>query len=148
MNLAMKPSDFDISYVHFLDLKKNTIIDGNYSKIVYKDPNVVFNGVYLYFRLYCHETNNDDEYKMCLTSQNKEIIKSLTVVEEQIIHLYKSLYKNTKYPVYALKTQLDSGYLKAYKSIESTVLSNIYVLRITGIWENKKNIGIAYKIMN
>ena len=49
MNLACNISEFDIENTFFLDIKKNIIIDGTFTKIIYSTSNVTFNGIYLIF---------------------------------------------------------------------------------------------------
>lgn len=49
MNLACNISDFEIENTFFLDIKKNIIIDGTFTKIIYSTSNVSFNGIYLIF---------------------------------------------------------------------------------------------------
>ena len=49
MNLACNISDFEIENTFFLDIKKNVIIDGTFTKMIYSTSNVTFNGIYLIF---------------------------------------------------------------------------------------------------
>ena len=49
MNLACNISDFEIENTFFLDIKKNVIIDGTFTKMIYSTSNVTFNGIYLKF---------------------------------------------------------------------------------------------------
>jgi hypothetical protein len=49
MNLACNISDFEIEKTVFLDIKKNIIIDGTFTKLIYSTSNVIFNGIYLIF---------------------------------------------------------------------------------------------------
>ena len=49
MNLACNIFDFEIENTFFLDIKKNIIIDGTFTKMIYSTSNVTFNGIYLIF---------------------------------------------------------------------------------------------------
>lgn len=48
MNLLCDVSTFDPYHVCFLDTKKNMVIDGNFTKIIYSDKIVSLNGLYIY----------------------------------------------------------------------------------------------------
>ena len=46
-----------------------------------------------------------------------------------------------------LKKQIESGFMKIYKEHSTnSVPSNIYILKISGIWESSGEIGITYKL--
>ena len=48
MNLLCDVSMFQVNHIFFLDTKKNMVIDGKFTKIVYSDSVVSLNGLYLY----------------------------------------------------------------------------------------------------
>jgi hypothetical protein len=192
MNMVIDIKTFNPTAISFLDLKKNNIIDGNFSKIIYGDSNITFNGVYLCFHIIPHHviTYNESNYSVYYLDSNQfntNVIAELSAVESAIIDYYKELYKINKTSVYQLKTQLQSGNVKIYKR-EQYVFSGgggdeipmssapltqrvthhyytnafsgmaerndmrhrkemkNYLLKISGIWENKFNVGITYKM--
>jgi hypothetical protein len=167
MNLIININDYQTSNVSFSDFKKNMIIDGIFSKILYIDnlTTVEFNGLYLYFNIISHQiysynnnnnANNNLFYININNYNNESLIKNLIKIEYEIIEKYKYLYKINKTSVYSLKNQLNSGNVKIYKSAflflpnittsSSSTLSKTFVLKISGVWENKNSIGITYKI--
>ena len=48
MNLLCDISTFNPNHLFFLDAKKNMVIDGKFTKLVYSDSMVSLNGLYLY----------------------------------------------------------------------------------------------------
>lgn len=48
MNLLCDISTFNPNYLFFLDTKKNMVVDGKFTKLVYSDSIVSLNGLYLY----------------------------------------------------------------------------------------------------
>jgi hypothetical protein len=168
MNLVCNISDFDIEKMFFLDIKKNIIIDGTFTKIIYSTSNVIFNGIYLLFpiigqscELNKKNTNVSDtsfggKYYIStfsiLNKNNINIIKELNRIEHSIIEYAKDYFNINKINVYSLRNQLKHGNIKIYNShydepdIHPTRESCI--IKISGIWENDQNIGITYKFLN
>ena len=70
MNLACNISDFEIDNTCFLDIKKNIIIDGTFTKLVYSTTNVIFNGIYLLFPI-IRTTNEDKKNIICKINYKK-----------------------------------------------------------------------------
>jgi hypothetical protein len=176
MNLVINIDDFNLQYISFLDLKKNNIIEGNFSKIIYSDSNVSCNGIFLHFKMILHNNylHNEPAYKMYFVdfnSLNINISKQLLEIEDKIIKCYKETYKIQKTSFYSLKNQLIGGVLKVHNSpgiltipeiIKPTTplhyipslsmkkllqMQKSYLLKISGIWENKTSVGITYKII-
>lgn len=194
MNMVVDIKDFDKNEITFLDMKKNNIIDGNFSDIIYDNSDVTFNGIFIGFYIIPHHIityNDSSNYGLFYIDTNKEynmnVISDLIAIEHSIIEYYKDLYKINKTSIYQLKTQLQSGIIKIYKKehYQQTSKSNElnrspntvhhfytnaymcgkdetkereigetmnrkknknYLLKISGIWENKISIGITYKI--
>jgi len=222
MNMAIDIKQFDPISITFMGIKKNNIINGHFSKIIYGDSLVTLNGIYIYFQIIpnyvvsfleplTHDTekgNNKrkNEYSIFYIDSNNfnvNIIQQLSSIEHSVIEYYKELYKINKTSVHQLKTQLCSGNIKIYKSdidnsnspstgkpslsvgpytsklnnsstshtpsrstlhhyytntftnmsikeIEDSHVCNEmrnYLLKISGIWENKFSLGITYKII-
>jgi len=213
MNLACNISDFEIENTFFLDIKKNIIIDGTFTKIIYSTSNVSFNGIYLIFpiiqftdlnhHMTCegqfitktssiiplitrqdgpfiiNRTFNDwkrfdpliqpiqngGKYHISsfsiLNQHNINIIKELNRIEHTIIEYAKEFFNINKINIYSLRNQLKQGNIKIYNSHSDKVRQtsslalhtneneyNNIIIKISGIWENDKNIGITYKFLN
>jgi len=196
--MTVEISQFEPLSISFLEMKKNNIINGFFSKIIYGDSNVTFNGIYIYFQIIPNHIvsytenvfvkeneSNKNEYSIFYLDSNNfnsNIIDKLSLIEYDIIEYYKELYKINKTSVYQLKTQLKTGNIKIYKNEKSIVSSKMkdsndfphavhhyytdtftnmslkdvgfrkemkkYLLKISGIWENKSSVGITYKIID
>jgi len=209
MNMAIDMKQFEPLLISFSETKKNNIINGNFSKIIYSDSNITFNGLYIYFQIIPHHVvryndkkcQNDEQkilskndysiFYLDSNSFNINIVNSLSTIENDIIEYYKELNKVDKISVYQLKTQLESGNIKIYKNENNkkdekpNIINNNnnnvvkrhystihhyytnaytnmslkeaeergirkemknYLLKISGIWENKFSVGITYKI--
>ena len=219
MNIAIDIKQFDPTYISFSEIKKNNIINGDFSKIIYGDANITFNGLYIYFQVipnhivsYIDTDERVDEtgvirkndyciFYLDSNNFNLNVVNELSAIEHNIIEYYKDLYKINKSSVYQLKTQLQTGNIKIYKnelvrggiSISSSEAKELnketdrhsqsndikkyrsaihhyytnaftnmtlkesedagirkemknYLLKVSGIWENKFSVGITYKI--
>ena len=51
MNMAIDIKQFDPTDITFMGIKKNNIINGHFSKIIYGNSIVTFNGIYIYFQI-------------------------------------------------------------------------------------------------
>ena len=47
MNLFIKHDDFNINYLQFLNTKKNLIMDGNFTKIMYSNEIMSMSGLFI-----------------------------------------------------------------------------------------------------
>jgi len=220
MNIAIDIKQFDPTYISFSEIKKNNVINGDFSKIIYGDSNITFNGLYIYFQIipnhivsYIDTDERIDEtgvlrkndyciFYLDSNNFNLNVINELSTIEHSIIEYYKDVFKINKTSVYQLKTQLQTGNIKIYKndtikrsipfSIEAkqstketdkrpqssnsgikkyrsaihhyytNAFTNMtlkeaedagirkemknYLLKVSGIWENKFSVGITYKI--
>lgn len=69
MNLLCDISTFNLNHLFFLDTKKNMVIDGKFTKLVYSDSMVSLNGLYLYCPieiLHSHISQTSYEYDKVL----------------------------------------------------------------------------------
>ena len=58
------------------------------------------------------------------------------------------MYQNShKFPVYNLTTQLRSCSVKLFDDIDKKLDECNLVLKISGMWENDKEIGITFKFI-
>ena len=138
----------DIKNVHFMENKKNIIIDGFFTKIIYFDHVCTLNAIYIHFPIQYNEKilNN---YVFFNPLNNHLLIKKIALLEEEITHYYKEELNITKPISYSLSNQLNSGKIKIFKEYnkDNNFNNSRYVLKISGIWENHREIGIAYKFL-
>lgn len=148
----MDCSQFDIHKMHFLDTKKNIIIDGIFTKIVYLDECVSLNAVYIIFPCKCcidrTPVRNNIMFSVN-TQESQDIIK----LEENILNAYMKHYQvNNKRMNTNLSMQLMNGRTRLYREGNSgddstTHMNPEIILKISGVWENEHEIGITYKFV-
>jgi hypothetical protein len=155
MNLVFDISTFRPEHIHFLETKKNIIMDGNFTKIIYSDEFLTMNGIYISFPIQIGPTDkivNKNNIQFNIHSiHNAALMKELARLENYVVGYYKRTYSNDKRLKNSLAAQLYTGFLKMYKEFnydKSIVRKNPrYVLKISGIWENHDEIGITYKFI-
>ena len=92
MNIIIDISQIEYMNFVFLEKKKNIIVDGYFTKIIYSDPFVTFNNIYINCPIQIQYISNDSSVKNSVffnTSHNIGVIKMITKLEEQIIESYK-----------------------------------------------------------
>jgi len=153
--------------IHFLDKKRNIIMDGEFTKIIFSDELITINGFYILCNMQFHISsdknvlNKNILYFQPYHSSNIPLLKIYSELEKQILDYYKECYGSVKTPVYSLHNQLHSGNVRIYKSFNATpetslppppppgfsILPKQYSIKISGIWETDRNIGITYKFL-
>ena len=160
MNVVLDLNDLHEQYICFLETKKNIVIDGYFTKILYSNDIVTMNGIYLFFPLqtiHVDKIINKNIMSFNPTElSNYDLITKISSLEEKIIEYYKFINSNTKRGVYTMNTQLMTGRLKLYKETYETYFTNRptsstshlkIVLKISGVWENNNEIGLTYKFI-
>jgi hypothetical protein len=153
MNFVFDINDFQIENLHLFEKKKNIVVDGIFTKMIYSDRLLSMNGIYLNFPLEIHSNqnnfNNKNIYFYSYTKTNSYYIKELSLIEEYIVNYYKNFYNVNKMNSMVLTKQLQSGFFKLYKEQhnDKTVGKTRLVLKISGIWETKTEIGITFKLL-
>jgi len=133
---------------------KNSIMQhSNFYKIVYSNNLLSLNGLYILFNL--KMLNQNKEKIIFNYLDNKFIIDQIAYIEEYILNLINS----NKNKIYKITELLTNGYIKycyndnlsydniSYNSINSTNSNKSLILKISGLWETKENIGITFKII-
>ena len=152
MLLTFKLNDILIYNVFFLETRKNIIMDGKFTKIIYSDENIVMNGVYM--NVYLNEYTYDKSYSRIImkdTKNNISIIKKLSDIEYYILKYFNHINGTDKKIQLLLKEQLDTLVIKVYREncpyVNGFNVNSQFVLKISGVWEDNSNIGLTYKIM-
>lgn len=160
--------NIDYNNIIICDPIKNSIIDySSFYKIIYSNNYISYNGLFTIFRVnnvtinkdkVFFNNNNDDE--------NNIVFNKLKHIEEDITKLCsKSKIKKINYK---LKDFLNNNYfkfvnnddmnkfnnfnnLKLLSNSNSSVVSNsdyhYFILKISGLWETRENIGMTFKII-
>lgn len=153
MNVVFKLEDVKLNQIFFLDTKKNMLMDGNFTKIIYSDPVLCTNGLYILFPIIPNGhnkiMNKNFIYFQPYDIENISIIKQFSELEENLVEYYKSLYGSSKKCVPILCDQLYNGNFKVYKETNEIGdnRTKTYIIKISGLWEDQSNIGLTYKFM-
>ena len=135
--------------IRYLYPKKNTIMDGEFTKILYSKYNVTLNGLYIYLPINIEKTNSDSHVR-CIssTSNNITIMQDLKNLKLYILNNFKSYSKRNKIFEPVISNQLNTNTIRVYHdNNNSNKKRNKYVIKISGIWETIEKIGLTYKIL-
>jgi hypothetical protein len=134
---------------------KNSVIQYNYFyKLLYSTNIVVLTSIFTLFEL-----NNvileNDKALFNKNTTNDSVFNKLIQLEEYLLNLinnskakqykFKELYEN-QYIKYSLFDDIDK--FNNYKYVNTLdEKNNKFILKISGIWESKENIGLTFKII-
>lgn len=146
MNIVKNIDQYDENYVYFCEPIKNTIMnDGTFIRILYSTNTMVLNGIYVLIQLndiISEKYYNKVKYSFNVIS-HKDIIEKVRTIEENIL---KKANIYNKAPVFKIYEQLQSGSIKMFN--ETPQKNNgIFILKISGIWENNNNYGLTFKFI-
>lgn len=170
MNIAINLINFNCQNLFFLEKKKNNIIDGCFSKIIYSSDCFAMNGLFFVIPITGKSSYNDnyafndlqDGYGYNEYADNKNIvyfythdlknlqlITLLSKIENTIINTYKEMNGIKKTNSLVLTNQLYKGFIKIYGEKKHWKPANEkkYMLKISGVWENTNEVGVTYKFI-
>ena len=148
---------FDYKHIILCEAIKNSIIlYNNFYKLLYSNELLTFNGIFILFELNYNYIIKDKIFFDI--SKNIDIIDKLNNIEYKILD-FLSVKKEKQLK---LKEFLKNGIIKfsnsdyheidedfiKLKKINNDNNKENFILKISGIWENKDNIGITFKIIN
>jgi hypothetical protein len=156
-------------YIYFLDSKKNILMDGIFTKLIYTNEWFTMNGVYIHLPIEVQyiETYQprrydfpqlgvqNGGYKKTIyfsVSQYSTILHQLDLLEQHILSKYNPTDKS-KHKSFLIMQSLKLGYFRIFHSKDkeektTTESSSGFILKISGIWENPTEYGVSYKIMD
>jgi len=152
MNVLMLPlTEIDAENIFFLDSKKNMLMEGTFTKIIFMNEWFAMNGIYAQFpiRVQSVEINPVMGQKHTIyfsVNDHLELIAKIEGLENGILTKYSC--SSNKVPVYSLQYSLRMGFFKIYKESKLLQKNTGFALKISGIWENANNYGLSYKIMD
>ena len=156
MIITLNLSKFVLSNVYFLDTKKNIIMDGNFSKLIFSNEWFVMNGLYILFPIEhtgSEKIMNKTQIRFNPFQQyNQIVINEFSKLEKNILEYYRQIRGCNCKIVPLLHKQMMIGFMKTNKeykkqfSINENNRNIQYVLKISGIWETQEEIGLTYKL--
>jgi len=134
---------------------KNSVLQYNYfHKILYSTNITVLTSIFTLFEL-SNVILENDKALFNKNTINDSVFNKLTHLEEYILNLintpksklykFRELHEN-QYFKYSLCDDIDK--FNNYKYVtDSDGKNNKFILKISGIWESKENIGLTFKII-
>lgn len=145
MNIVLNAEMVDIdSCIKFLDTKRNNIMDGKFTKLLYSDEYASFNGLYVLCPLTRVISNSSYKNNFAFypnMPNNVQITQQLVQLEKQLITFYKQYNSCNKKHIFSLQTQLNSGIIKIYQDIIKSNSSEKPVIDYGKIHTDIKQIG-------
>ena len=147
----------DYNNIIINDPIKNSVLQYNYFyKLLYSTDIVVLSSVFIIFELNNIVMKND-KVTFNKNSNNTEVFNKLIALEEYILNLINE----SKTKLYKFKELYEHQYFKFsisddverfndYNNIKLLEVKNNnkkFILKISGIWESKDNIGLTFKII-
>ncbi len=153
MNIVKNIEQYNPQYIYFCDPIKNTIMnEGMFIRILYSTPNFVLNGINILLPLndvYIEKYYNKFKCSFNI-NQNKVSIEQIKQIEETIL---KKINTKNKIVYYKIYDQLKNGNIKIFTENIDKPISisgqphNLFMLKISGLWETDSHIGLTYKFM-
>ena len=145
-------SEIDLrDYIRYLYPKKNTIMDGEFTKILFSKEYVTMNGLYFFLPVQIDTKKSiENSHIRFLTLHNKQniqLINDLKNIEQNLLTNYSNYYRINKGFEFTLAKQLYTNQIRVYHEHNSKHKKNKYVIKISGIWETSSKIGLTYKIL-
>jgi hypothetical protein len=168
MNLVFKPNihsedDYDSESdnpiispecLYFSEPVQNALMNDSYFiRIIYSDHDVSLIGLMIpmYFNSITVLKSFNKSIIMYDLHSHRDMVIKISQLEFSILERYNYLLKTykkcEKLPVYNLTTQLKSCSVKLFDDIDKNLDECNLVLKIAGIWESDKEIGITFKFI-
>jgi hypothetical protein len=130
-------------------------MDGYFTKLIYSNEYFTMAGLYILFPI---ETTTFDTVGMKKqivfnpnSPHNTQIIQDFAKLEHRVLEFYKQTKQCTRKMSNSLARQMYSGSMKIYKDYNQyktydTYKPNLFLLKISGIWETHDTVGLTYKM--
>lgn len=148
MNVVINEDKFDISNIYYTTPIQNIVMDNSYFvKLIYSNEHIMISGLYLLLQLKITSKENYFK-KIKITydiSNNKDLLYKLYEIENQILNKYGNPKKQRK----IIYETLNVGSIKLFPNNETDTIpvTNSFILKISGIWENDTEYGLTYKLL-
>ncbi len=140
--------------LYFSEPVQNALMSDSYFiRIIYSDNDVSLVGLMIpmYFNSITVLKSFNKSIIMYDLHSHRDMILKISELEISILerynHFLKMYKKYQKSPVYNLTTQLKSCSVKLFDDIDKNLDECNLVLKISGIWESEKEIGITFKFI-
>lgn len=144
MNIIHNIKSYDPLHINFTEAKRNVIIDGLFTKIIYTNENITTMGMYFDIPVDSyHESKDTIEF----IDKDCELINKLSKIETDVLNYYiMSCNINKKNCRKDLHKRILDGHIKVYKKSGQKRMDKL-IIKISGVWESNKDIGITFKLL-
>jgi len=146
MNLVQTVEQYNLNNIYFCEpIKNNVMTNGWFIRIIYSTDMVILNGINLSIILNdIHIEKYYNKYKCSFNvNYHKDVIENIRIIEENLL---KNISIYNKIPQYKVYDQMKNGNIKIFSdNIEKINNNNLFMLKISGIWETETHYGITYK---
>lgn len=161
MNIILDTKRFSLGNTSFSETKRNIIMDGNFTKIIYSNEWFTMNAICFAFPVEITTTQKIMN-KVIMKYHpyqpiNLSLIQDFAKLEYRIIEYYKQMNNCNKKTSNLLAKQLYSGNIKVYKDYNCEhYTTNVqaannecsqYVMKFSGIWETYDEVGLTFKLI-
>lgn len=149
MNIIYQLDHICRNGVYFSDKKKNILMEGSFTKLLYSDEYITTIGLYVQcpFKFFSKSILPNKCFLTIKPDENSSVIQKIKHIETMMMSYYVQYTQTTKTPTYLLSDKLDTGNIKYYSKINNINRNNHIVLKISGIWESDEECGITFKFI-
>jgi hypothetical protein len=154
--LAEKLENFNNNNIIINDPIKNSVMQYNYfCKLMYSNEFITFNSIFAVFNLDNADNVVIDNDKILFNNKNNNnnvVLNNLVKLENYILNFFYT----DKTKVYKIRELIDLNYFKfstndTNNNLNSEILNKqnkyYFIIKISGIWESKENIGLTFKFI-
>ena len=150
-------NNIDINNIIINEPIKNSILQySNFYKLSYSNDIITFNGIFINVNLNNIIKDNVNSRIILNYNDNIEIINKITQLEIDILNLLNIKNKIKQYKISEILKSYNFKYSCNEQNIElknndffnNQKINNLFIIKISGIWETKEKYGITFKLIN
>jgi len=155
--ICEKLENFNFNNIIINDPIKNSVMQYNYFyKLSYSSDIIALNSIFILFEL-SNIIIDNDKVTFIKNETNNNVFNKLIEIEEYLLSLineyrsklskFKELYDNKTFK-FSYSDDIDKfNNYNFVNAIEEKNNTKKFILKISGIWESKDNIGLTFKIL-
>lgn len=152
MNFVIDNPNFNTKNIALTESKKNIILEGYFTKLNYLSKCCTMSSLLFYLPIepkhILNENNNIGIKFDAYSTKNLNTVKFFSQLEQQLLDYYNQYQQRSFKKCNLLNKQLFNGFIKINSSNKYFDKSRKFIIKISGIWETKTEIGITYKIFD
>lgn len=150
MNFIIDNHNFHMKNIALMDYKKNIVLEGYFTKISYLSQWNTMSCLLFFLpiepKLILNENNTLGIKFDAYSPSNLNVVKYFSKLEDNLLNYYMDYHRKKLKKCNLLNKQLFNGFIKINTTNRFNQKSKKYIIKISGIWETKTEIGITYKI--